>query len=174
MKRTGDGNDVFDRVTKYGIGICTQQSRVTLQRLDAPYEFADRMHTCVAQTLAESVRLKRNHTRRRAISGALCIAMIYLGCFASARAQSREVIRGMVTATSSGVLTIKSDTDGEVQVQLKSGAALMIAATASTNPNSVIAITLLSGVEPMLTATPADNLMMLTLWSLSSGAAGPD
>jgi len=55
--------------------------------------------------------------------------------------------------------------------QLKPGDALMIAAAASTTTNSVTAITLLSGVEPILTAAPADSAMTLEPWSLNSGAA---
>ncbi len=53
--------------------------------------------------------------------------------------------------------------------QLKAGDALMIAATISQTPNSMTAITLLSGVEPILRASPSDASMALTPWNLSSG-----
>jgi hypothetical protein len=53
--------------------------------------------------------------------------------------------------------------------QLKPGDALMIAATASVKANSVAAISLLSGVGPILTAPKASS-MTLAPWSLSSGS----
>lgn len=53
--------------------------------------------------------------------------------------------------------------------ELKPGDALMIAATASHTSNSTTAITLLSGVEPILRASPSDAPMALNPWSLSSG-----
>jgi Domain of unknown function (DUF5666) len=72
-------------------------------------------------------------------------------------------------SVSSDLTQIISSTPRLTLAQLEPGAAVMIAATASTNPNSVTAITLLSGVEPILTAAPADNTMTLAPWSLSSG-----
>lgn len=53
--------------------------------------------------------------------------------------------------------------------ELKPGDALMIAATISRSKNSMTAITLLSGVNPILRASPSDNSMTLAPWSLSSG-----
>jgi len=53
---------------------------------------------------------------------------------------------------------------------LHAGDALMIAATASPNPNSVTGITVLGGVEPILQASP-NNAMSLAPWSLSGGGA---
>lgn len=53
--------------------------------------------------------------------------------------------------------------------QLKPGDARMIAATVSQSPNSMTAITLLSGVEPILRASPSDASMALTPWDLTSG-----
>jgi hypothetical protein len=52
---------------------------------------------------------------------------------------------------------------------LQKGDAVMIVSTDGANSGSVTAITLLAGVEPILTASP--NAAMLTPWSLSSAAA---
>jgi hypothetical protein len=76
------------------IGKSSQQLQVALQRVEAPAGFADRVQARVAQNTAESVRLKRDCTGKRAIRSALCIAMIKLVCLAAERAQSHEVIRG--------------------------------------------------------------------------------
>ena len=54
---------------------------------------------------------------------------------------------------------------------LQKGDALMIVATAAENSSSVTAITLLGGVEPILTASPSRNAaMLLSPWSLGGGA----
>jgi len=52
---------------------------------------------------------------------------------------------------------------------LQKGDAVMIVSTDGASSGSVTAITLLAGVEPILTASP--NAAMLTPWSLSSAAA---
>jgi len=52
---------------------------------------------------------------------------------------------------------------------LQKGDAVMIVSTDGTNSGEVTAITLLAGVEPILTASP--SAAMLTPWSLSSAAA---
>jgi hypothetical protein len=52
---------------------------------------------------------------------------------------------------------------------LQKGDAVMIVSTDATDAGSLTAITLLAGVEPILTASP--NAAMLTPWSLSSAAA---
>ena len=51
--------------------------------------------------------------------------------------------------------------------ELKAGDALIIASTAGTDAGQVTAITLLAGVEPILTATPAGNRQVLMgSWNL--------
>jgi hypothetical protein len=51
--------------------------------------------------------------------------------------------------------------------ELKAGDALIIASTAGTDSGQVTAITLLAGVEPILTATPAGNRqVMMGAWNL--------
>jgi hypothetical protein len=50
--------------------------------------------------------------------------------------------------------------------ELQKGEALMIVATQGTSAG-VTAITLLSGVEPILTAAP--NAMVMTPWNLGAG-----
>jgi len=74
-------------------------------------------------------------------------------------------------SSSSDLTQIISSMPAVTLAQLKPGDALIIAATASTKPNSVTAIMLLGGVEPILTAAPVDSSMVLAPWSLSSGAA---
>ncbi len=59
---------------------------------------------------------------------------------------------------------------------LNKGDAVMIVATPGTQEGGVTAITLLSGVEPILEASPKNGQSILSPWSLSSGggeAAGP-
>lgn len=58
--------------------------------------------------------------------------------------------------------------------ELQKGDAVMIVSTQGDD-TSVTAITLLSGVEPILTASPKDNgSMILSPWNLSSGSEGGD
>jgi len=83
----------------------------------------------------------------------------------------RGMYGGGGRSASSDLTQIISSMPAVTLAQLKVGDALMIAATASSKPNSVTAITLLSGVEPILAAAPADNSMSLAPWSLSGGAA---
>ena len=55
---------------------------------------------------------------------------------------------------------------------LQKGDAVMIVSTEGDGAGTVKAITLLAGVEPILTATPnATQAMMLSPWSLGSGTA---
>jgi hypothetical protein len=55
---------------------------------------------------------------------------------------------------------------------LQKGDAVMIVATPGAQDGSVLAITLLAGVEPILQASPAGGQSILTPWSLSNSAAG--
>ena len=58
---------------------------------------------------------------------------------------------------------------------LQKGEAVMIVATADGNSTSVIAITMLAGVEPILTAAPTNNgAMILSPWTLGGGAGESD
>lgn len=60
-------------------------------------------------------------------------------------------------------------------LQLKKGDAVVILATQGSPSSASTAITLLSGVEPILQAAPnASQAMMLTPWSLGGGAPGGD
>lgn len=52
---------------------------------------------------------------------------------------------------------------------LQKGDAVMIVSTQSADPGSVTAITVLAGVEPILTASPNRNAMTLSPWTLSGG-----
>ena len=55
---------------------------------------------------------------------------------------------------------------------LQKGDAVMIVSSAGDGAGTVTAITLLAGVEPILTAAPnASQAMMLSPWSLGSGNA---
>jgi hypothetical protein len=54
---------------------------------------------------------------------------------------------------------------------LQKGDAVMIVSTQSADPGTVTAITVLAGVEPILTAAPTRSAMMLSPWTLS-GAGG--
>ena len=57
--------------------------------------------------------------------------------------------------------------------ELAKGDAVMIVATQNTNSSEVTAITLLGGVEPILTASPqGGSAMTLSPWSLGGGDAG--
>lgn len=55
--------------------------------------------------------------------------------------------------------------------ELHKGDAVLIVATEGTGSSST-AITLLSGVEPILQAAPASQGMMLTPWSLGGAPGG--
>jgi hypothetical protein len=55
---------------------------------------------------------------------------------------------------------------------LQKGDAVMIVATPGAPDGSVVAITLLAGVEPILQASPGGGQSILTPWSLSSSAGG--
>jgi len=58
--------------------------------------------------------------------------------------------------------------------ELQPGEALMIVATQGATPSEVTAITILAGVEPILTAKSKDaNQMVLGPWSMSEGEGGP-
>jgi hypothetical protein len=58
------------------------------------------------------------------------------------------------------------------EMNLQKGDAVMILATEGTATSPQTAITLLSGVEPILQASPNAQAMMLTPWNLGGGAAG--
>jgi hypothetical protein len=55
---------------------------------------------------------------------------------------------------------------------LHKGDALLIVATEGSSSGAAIAITLLSGVEPILQAAPSSKAMMLTPWSLGGAPPG--
>ena len=55
---------------------------------------------------------------------------------------------------------------------LQKGDAVMIVSTEGTAPEAVTAITLLSGVEPILTAPPASQASLLSGWGLGEGGGG--
>jgi hypothetical protein len=55
---------------------------------------------------------------------------------------------------------------------LQKGDAVMIVATPGASDGSVVAITLLAGVEPILQASPTGGQSILTPWSLSSAPGG--
>ena len=56
---------------------------------------------------------------------------------------------------------------------LQKGEAVMIVSTSGNNPGEVTAITLLAGVEPILTAAPSKSASLLSPWSLNtSGGEG--
>lgn len=55
---------------------------------------------------------------------------------------------------------------------LQKGDAVMIVATSGSADGSVVAITLLAGVEPLLQASPSGGQSILTPWSLSSSPGG--
>jgi hypothetical protein len=58
-------------------------------------------------------------------------------------------------------------------MNLQKGDAVIILATEGTATSPHMAITLLSGVEPILQASPsAGQAMMLTPWNLGGGAPG--
>jgi len=56
---------------------------------------------------------------------------------------------------------------------LQKGEVVMIVSTGGNNPAEVTAITLLAGVEPILTAAPTRSASLLSPWSLNaSGGEG--
>lgn len=59
-------------------------------------------------------------------------------------------------------------------MNLQKGDAVIILATEGTAASPHTAITLLSGVEPILQASPSAQAMMLTPWNLGGGAPGGD
>ena len=60
------------------------------------------------------------------------------------------------------------------EMNLQKGDAVIILATEGTATSPRTAITLLSGVEPILQASPGAQAMMLTPWNLGGGAPGGD
>jgi hypothetical protein len=52
---------------------------------------------------------------------------------------------------------------------LKAGDAILVSATRGTNPGRVTAITLLAGVEPLLTASPTATRDIMSGWNLGGG-----
>ncbi len=58
--------------------------------------------------------------------------------------------------------------------ELKAGDALIIASTAGSDPSRVTAITVLAGVEPILTAAPAGRQgMAMGNWQMDMGMGFP-
>ena len=57
---------------------------------------------------------------------------------------------------------------------LQKGDAVMIVSTEGSDSGAVTAITLLAGVEPILQASPAGQMMTLSPWSLGGGGGGDD
>ncbi len=53
--------------------------------------------------------------------------------------------------------------------ELKTGDAIMVSTTQGTDPGRVTAITLLAGVEPLLTASPTATRDIMSGWNLGSG-----
>jgi hypothetical protein len=53
--------------------------------------------------------------------------------------------------------------------ELKPGDAIMVSTTAGSDPSRVTAITLLAGVEPLLTASPTATRDIMSGWNLGSG-----
>jgi hypothetical protein len=53
--------------------------------------------------------------------------------------------------------------------ELKVGDAIMVSTTQGTDPGRVTAITLLAGVEPLLTASPNATRDIMSGWNLGGG-----
>jgi hypothetical protein len=53
--------------------------------------------------------------------------------------------------------------------ELKPGDAIMVSTTQGTDPGRVTAITLLAGVEPLLTASPTATRDIMSGWNLGGG-----
>ena len=62
-------------------------------------------------------------------------------------------------------------TPNSTLAELQKGDAVMIVSTQSADSGTVTAITVLAGVEPILTASPNRGAMMLSPWTLG-GAGG--
>jgi hypothetical protein len=59
----------------------------------------------------------------------------------------------------------------ETIADLKAGEAVMVVASQATpSSSSVTAVTLLSGVEPILAASPSGSPMTLSPWSVGGGS----
>ena len=56
--------------------------------------------------------------------------------------------------------------------ELKVGDAIMVSTTQGSDPGRVTAITLLAGVEPLLTASPTATRDIMSGWNLGGGGAG--
>ncbi|HWB85557.1 MAG TPA: hypothetical protein VG675_15540 [Bryobacteraceae bacterium] len=57
---------------------------------------------------------------------------------------------------------------------LKTGDAIMVSSTSGTDPDNVTAISLLAGVEPLLTASPDSTRDIMSGWNLGGGGGGGD
>jgi hypothetical protein len=57
---------------------------------------------------------------------------------------------------------------------LQKGDAVMIVSTEGSDSGVVTAITFVAGVEPILQASPAGQMMTLSPWSLGGGGGGDD
>ena len=56
--------------------------------------------------------------------------------------------------------------------ELKRGDAIMVCTTLGTDPGRLTAITLLAGVEPLLTASPTSTRDIMSGWNLGGGGGG--
>ena len=57
--------------------------------------------------------------------------------------------------------------------ELKPGDAIMVSTTQGSDPGRVTAITLLAGVEPLLTASPTATRDIMSGWNLGGGGGDP-
>jgi hypothetical protein len=55
--------------------------------------------------------------------------------------------------------------------ELKPGDAIMVSTTQGSDPTHVTAITLLAGVEPLLTASPTATRDIMSGWNLGGGGS---
>jgi Domain of unknown function (DUF5666) len=79
---------------------------------------------------------------------------------------------GMRAGAGSDLQQILSRIPAVTLADLHKGDALLIVATQGSSSGSATAITLLSGVEPILQAAPSSQAMMLTPWSLGGAPPG--
>ena len=137
MMRASKNKYAFRKGLKRRVGEVQCELRVVLQRVDAPDGFADRVLVRVVQN-EERVGGRMEKRRGHKVLTALCIAVIYVTCLATAKAQAHQLIRGTVTAVSNGVLTVKPDAGGVVQVQPDSAATIQKLAVGNTDLKSAV------------------------------------
>jgi hypothetical protein len=137
MMRASKNKCAFRKGLKRRVGEVRRELRVVLQRVAAPDGFADRVLVRVVQN-EERVGGRMEKRRGHKVLTALCIAVIYVTCLATAKAQAHQLIRGTVTAVSNGVLTVKPDAGGVVQVQPDSAATIQKLAVGNTDLKSAV------------------------------------